>query len=103
MSNCPASRKRKQELDFLYTELRTCGEIANSSKHFALKTSYRPPTTSSVASKRGYGVGRLGYGRYGVGEEHIDIILTDGATFSALRFKDDVVRVWDEFFAKHGI
>jgi hypothetical protein len=94
----------KKDVDALYIKLKVCGELANSSKHFVLKVKEgRRPVTNEVTSKCGWGVGRYGHGPYGAGEESIHIGLSDGSTLSLFKFKDDVIKVWADFFTTHGI
>jgi Protein of unknown function (DUF2442) len=94
----------KTDVNSLYIKLKICHELANSSKHFVLKTKKgRRPVTNGVTSKRGWGLGRFGRGPYGVGEEDININLSDGSTLNLLKFKDDVLTVWTNFFTTHGI
>lgn len=76
--------------------LKICGDLANASKHFHLNR--RTPITNSAKSFQGFGVGGYGKGGYGVGEESIEIGLTDG---SAINFTDlihEVVCVWERVF-----
>ena len=92
----------KADVASLYSDhwLRICGDIANASKHFSLTK--RAPITSSVDSSRGYGSGRFGMGYFGVGEEQIEITLSDGSVISAFDFVRNVVSTWESFFNKHG-
>jgi hypothetical protein len=92
----------KVDLASLYINhwLRICGDIANASKHFSLHK--RTPMTSSVDSSRGYGSGRFGMGYFGVGEEHIEITLSDGSVISVFDFVRNVISTWESFLNKHG-
>jgi hypothetical protein len=91
----------KKGVGSLHVKLKVCGELANSSKHFVLEVRKgRRPITNGVTSKRGWGVGRYGRGPYGVGEESIDINLSDGANVGLLEFKDDVLGYGSNFSAR---
>ncbi|CAD7778095.1 MAG: hypothetical protein KIIPBIDF_00974 [Candidatus Methanoperedenaceae archaeon GB50] len=74
------------------------GEI---STHFTLTR--RQPIVTSATSSRGYGVGRYGKGRFGVGEECIEIELSDGTKYGALDLVKGVLTKWRSFFKQHGI
>jgi len=41
-------------------------------------------------------------GYFGVGEEQIEITLSDGSVISAFDFVRNVVSTWESFFNKHG-
>ena len=81
--------------------IKTCRDIANASKHFTLN--YSNPTTSSVTSEQGLGVGRYGLGGFGLGEERINVTLTDGSSFDCLKLVDGVMNTWKNFFSLYGI
>jgi hypothetical protein len=81
--------------------IKTCRDIANASKHFTLD--YSNPTTSSVTSEQGFGVGGFGRGGFGLGEERIEVTLTDGSSFDCLELVDGVMNTWKDFFYSHGI
>ena len=85
------------------TFIATCRDLTNASKHFRLKANYQNQVTSSASSERGYGLGRYGAGGFGVGEESITVELLDGTSFSALDLVDQVSRLWEAFFARHGL
>jgi hypothetical protein len=81
--------------------IKTCRDIANASKHFTLN--YSNPTTSSVTSEQGFGVGRYGLGGFGLGEERINVTLTDGSSFDCLKLVDGVMNTWKNFFSLYDI
>jgi len=99
----PQSAKCDSEVQGLYNDrwLKVCGDLATASKHFSLTK--RRPITSSVTSSQGYGIGRYGKGGYGIGEEAIEINLSDGRTYDALELVEKVLDKWQCFFNKHGI
>ncbi len=78
-----------------------CRDIANASKHYKLNKNYKNLVTDSADSSQGYGMGRYGAGAYGVGEEQIDIVLSDGTKLNALELKNNVIVLWKGFFSKH--
>lgn len=78
-----------------------CGEIANGSKHFALRKAN--PQARAITSSQGWGMGRYGRGAYGVGEESIVIAMADGTERHCLEFVDDVVAFWESFFTNDQI
>jgi hypothetical protein len=78
-----------------------CRDLANASKHMVI-TRYHP-STAGTHTERGLGVGRLGKGPLGIGEESISITHSDGTVISILELKSEVVSLWKEFFLKHGI
>jgi hypothetical protein len=81
--------------------IKICGDIATACKHFTLDA--RKPITAAVESRTGYGIGRIGVGNYGTGEEGIDVTLHDGQSFPCLEFVADVVRSWEAFFLTHSL
>lgn len=84
--------------------IRICRDLANSSKHFILDPRRNPtPKVESASSDQGFGMGRFGFGDFGLGEEQITVVLTDGETLDGLQFVDDVLREWKLFFDAHGI
>ena len=97
----PASAK--QSVQTLYADrwIKICGDLANASKHFSLTS--RTPLVASTDVESGYGVGRYGMGGWGVGEQSIEITLSDGSTFDCLRLVDDVLTTWHTFTATHSI
>lgn len=99
----PAAAKSQVELDSLYREpwLKVCGDLANASKHFTLTK--RTPVTASATSTKGFGVGGFGKGGYGVGEESIEVTISNGKPWTALEFVCGVIQAWLGFFGRHGI
>jgi hypothetical protein len=99
----PASAKAQAAIDGLYNDqwLRLCGDAATGAKHF--KLTQRTPTADKVSAVSGWGVGRYGKGKFGVGEEHITVHLPDGSVYGALDLVAGVLKVWETFFARHGI
>ena len=99
----PSTAKDDPAVASLYKDrwLKTCGDIANASKHFTLK--FGLPITKSVTAARGFGLGRYGKGDYGQGEERIIVELNDGATFDCFDLIQGVLSVWNQFFARYGI
>jgi hypothetical protein len=99
----PAAAKTDIAVQDLYNNkwLKICGNLANASKHFKLTS--RAPVTSSATNSQGYGIGRYGKGGYGVGEESIEIQLSDGQAFDCLELVQGVLNSWQAFFATHGI
>lgn len=93
----------KKAVEALYTNqwIAICGDLANSVKHFTLKT--RVPIISKTSSSQGWGCGRWGKGGYGIGEEQIYIELNDGQTFSALDIANNVISVWEQFFKSFNV
>jgi hypothetical protein len=81
--------------------IKRCGDIAIASKHFTVK--YRELITSSVTSEQGLGVGRYGRGGFGLGEERIEVTLTDGSSFDCFELVNGVMNTWNNFFSSHGI
>jgi hypothetical protein len=80
--------------------IKTCRDLANASKHFTLDY---PPITSSATSEQGFGQGRYGRGGFGLGEESIEVTLTDGSSFDCLELVEGVMNTWKNFFSSHGI
>jgi hypothetical protein len=81
--------------------VRVCGDLATAAKHFELDR--RAPITLEAESQRGYGCGRYGKGVYGVGEEQIEVKLSDGSSIPCLELATDVIKAWDRFFTSHGL
>lgn len=81
--------------------IKTCGDIAIASKHFTVTN--RNLITSSVTSEQGFGIARWGRGRFGLGEERIEVQLTDGRSFDCFELVDGVMNTWENFFSSHGI
>ncbi len=84
-------------------DMAICRDIANASKHYKLSKGYQGRIAHRARSRQGFGIGRFGCGGYGVGEEHIEIVLSDGTRIDAIALKDSVVSLWSSFFDKHGI
>jgi len=77
--------------------LAICTDIANASKHFA----DRPAKVTDVAlSIRGFGAGRFGKGKCGIGEETITIKLKDGTKINALDLVAQVLDLYARVFGK---
>ena len=81
--------------------IRICGDIATASKHF--KLTRRVPVTANVDSTQGFGVGRFEKGLWGIGEENIQVELTDGSSLAGLELVENVIRVWEAFFQSHSL
>ena len=84
-----------------YKWIKRCGDIAIASKHFTVKD--RKLITSSATSEQGFGLGRYGRGGFGLGEERIEVKLTDGSSFDCFELVDGVMNTWNNFFSSHGI
>ena len=80
--------------------IKRCRDLANASKHFTLNY---PPITSSATSEQGFGQGRYGRGGFGLGEESIEVTLTDGSNFDCLELVEGVMKTWNDFFSLYGI
>lgn len=80
--------------------IKRCRDLANASKHFTLNY---PPITSSATSEQGFGVGGFGQGGFGLGEESIEVKLTDGSSFDCLELVEGVMKTWNDFFSRPGI
>ena len=75
--------------------LAICTDIANASKHFAI----HPAKVTDVAlSIRGFGAGRCGKGKFGIGEETITIKLKDGTEINALDLVAQVLDLYARVF-----
>lgn len=99
----PKSAKEATAVDGLYNDswIKVCGDLATAVKHFTLTR--RRPITSSTTNKKGYGAGRYGKGLYGVGEETIEVELSDGTTYNCLELVKGVLGSWQDFFSSHGM
>jgi hypothetical protein len=85
-------------------EIQICRDLANASKHFQLDPKRNPsPTVKSAHSDQGFGLGRFGAGAYGVGEEEIIVWLSTGTNIKGLDLIESTLRVWEHFFARHGM
>ena len=95
----------KDDISSMYqdTYVAISRDLANSSKHFSLRSNYQNQVTDSTKSQQGYGFGRYGKGGYGIGEEQIDIECTDGSKYNALDLAKNVLKSWESFFNRHGI
>ncbi len=78
-----------------------CGDAATGAKHF--KRTRRIPTAAKVSVASGYGMGRYGKGKFGVGEEHITVHMPDGRVYGALELVRGVLDTWVAFFSRHGL
>lgn len=89
-----AAAALRQDIDF-----QVCRDIANSEKHFGLDPK-RNPTPAIVAAPvlEGYGVGRFGKGGFGVGEQSVSLLLSDGTTQDALGLVRRVFKKWFSVF-----
>lgn len=72
-----------------------CDEISNEIKHFKEKSN---KFVDDVASEGGYGIGRIGKGRYGVGERSIKLIFKSGNSESLLDFKGRIMSFFGSVF-----
>jgi hypothetical protein len=99
----PAGAKQHSVVQGLYANrtLKICGDLANSVKHFTLSS--RVPITKAADTESGFGVGRFGMGGFSEGEEEIVLTLNDGTVLNALDFVQDVLNVWQTFFATHAL
>ena len=97
------SKSAKDDIDVIQRNryFQICRDLANASKHMVI-TKYTP-STADASSKQGWNVGRYGKGQYGVGEESIKIIHTDGTVVSILELKDEIICIWKNFVQKHVI
>ena len=95
----------KSDLEAMYRnpDIGVCRDIANESKHFALKNDYEDRVADKTSAISGYGVGGYGKGPYGIGEESIVVVLLDGTRFDSLTWAQRIVDAWDAFFSKHGL
>jgi hypothetical protein len=101
----PAAARTAPALDGLRDDqwLKVCGDLAIASKHFTLTLRKAKAITASADSSRGYGVGRDGKGAYGVGEESIEVQLSDGTSLRCLDLVTGVVSTWKTFFTTQGV
>jgi len=99
-TSLPSSARRAARIMKRNKHIAICHDITNASKHFSLDYT---PKTDSAESQQGLGMGRLGFGGLGVGEEQIDIVCTDGTQINSLELANNVLATWDAFFKKHGI
>ena len=101
----PTEARREVTSGILYKNriLKTCGDLANSSKHFHLDHRRKTPITAGTNVQTGYGTGRFGVGGFGVGEVTITISMNDGTSHEAIAFCDSVVGEWHGFFTRHGV
>ena len=99
----PIAAKTPTEIDALRADqwLVICGDAAIGAKHF--KLTRRTPTVAKVSVISGWGIGRFGKGKFGIGEEHITVHMPDGRVFGALDLVAGVLTTWQTFFARHGI
>ena len=81
--------------------IKRCGDIAIASKHFTVTR--RQLITSSVTSEQGFGIARFGRGPFGLGEERIEVTLTDGRSFDCLELVSGVMNTWKKFFSLYDI
>jgi hypothetical protein len=66
-------------------ELQACRDAANSCKHRQIT---RSSQTADTNVDEGFGVGRFGYGGYGIGEEQMEL-------------SRQVLGIWEDFFARY--
>jgi hypothetical protein len=99
----PSAAKTAGEIASLRADpwLVLCGDAATGAKHF--KLTQRTPTASKVSAISGWGVGRYGKGKWGVGEEMITVHMPDGRVYGALELVAGVLGTWTAFFARHGM
>jgi|GEM_PF-836817 len=81
--------------------IKMCGDIAIASKHFTVTR--RKLITSSVTSEQGFGVARYGRGPFGLGEERIEVKLTDDSSVDCFELVNGVMNTWENFFPSHDI
>lgn len=96
----PVAMKSAAEKLSDLSEFQACRDIANGSKHFQI-TRYQP-TTASVESEQGWGLGRFGCGSFGEGEEEITVTMTDGQSWDSVQLINKVVDMWGSLFTVHG-
>jgi hypothetical protein len=103
--NSSVDAATKRDLDRIYGDplIGACRDIANETKHYALKKDYQDRVTEKTSAISGYGEGRFGKGAFGVGEPSIVIVFIDGSRFDVLQFAQGVVDAWEAFFGKHGL
>ncbi len=99
----PIAAKAPAEIAALRADqwLLLCGDAATGAKHF--KLTRRTPTAVKVSVASGFGVGRYGKGKWGIGEEHITVHMPDGRVYGALELVRGVLDTWAAFFSRHGI
>ncbi len=93
----------KQDVQSLYSDpwIRICGDLANASKHFVLTK--RSPAVATTTVEQGFGVGRFGMGGWGVGEQAIQVTLSDGSSYDCLAVVNGVINSWRVFCSTHGV
>jgi hypothetical protein len=65
-------------------EMELCREIVNRQKHYTLSPRSHPsPAITNATIKEGYGMGRIGAGGFGVGEQSVTLHFTDGTECDA--------------------
>ena len=92
----PREAKRQLSAVERTPQLRMCADIANASKHFL-----RVPRNAyirGVRSLRGLGIGRIGTGPIGHGEQVITIELDTGKVIHALNFCMEVLELYRPLF-----
>lgn len=101
----PSVPTTAQTVNALYCDrwLKVCKNIATASKHFRVTKHEDKLITSSATSEQGFALGRYGRGGFGVGEERIEVTLTDKSSFDCLELVDGVMNTWNNFFSSHGI
>ncbi len=99
----PIAAKAPAEIAALRADqwLLLCGDAATGAKHF--KLTRRTPTAVKVSVASGFGVGRYGKGKWGIGEEHITVHMPDGRVYGTLELVRGVLDTWAAFFSRHGI
>src|SRR5947199_1064673 len=90
----PIAAKAPAELAALRADqwLLLCGDAATGAKHF--KLTRRTPTAAKVSVASGFGMGRYGKGKFGVGEEHITVHMPNGRFYRALDIVSVVLVSW---------
>jgi hypothetical protein len=102
-NDASTSQATKQAVESMYQNrwIKVCGDLATASKHHVL--SKRTPVTERAETEQGWGIGRYGKDGFGIGEEQITVILTDGEKIDCLDLVKRVVATWEEFFREHDL
>jgi hypothetical protein len=79
-------------------ELRLCGDICNSTKHFVLSRPKQPREFSLAREYRGDGLGN-----FGPRQSEAFVVLSDGKTYDAIALADICLRKWETFLQSSGL
>ena len=93
----------KHAVQSLYGDpwIRICRDLANASKHFVLTAPN--PAVATTTVEQGFGAGRFGAGGWGVGEQSIQVKLSDGSSYDCLAVVTGVTNSWRVFCSTHGV